>query len=114
MPSETVKSENRHLYARLEDAQIGGGQVDQIRLDSVFGIQNHIKWSDESAPEFSLLHKWSYAQIDFIKPILVPHVRGGGLKEVSINDFVTLVVVEAVVFLVSPPPGLFFQHDCHA
>src|SRR5206468_9567004 len=46
-------------------------------------------------------------------PILVPRIGCGGHKEVAVNDFVALVVVEPVVFLVGPTLGLFFQHRCH-
>ena len=43
----------------------------------------------------------------------MPGIGSGGHKKMTVNDFVTLVVIEFVVFLVSPTFGLFFNCRSH-
>ena len=51
--------------------------------------------------------------VKFANPILMPRVWCRSHKQIAIDDFVALIIIEAVVLLVVPTLGLFFQHGCH-
>jgi len=50
---------------------------------------------------------------EFATPILMPRIGCGSHQEIAVDDFIALVVIELVILLVGPTPGLFFEHWCH-